>query len=149
MTEEGRRAYDLLRRYRHMLEREKEIRERIQRCRDSAMRATSQLSASRSSGSAERSRLESASVRALDLERQLQETLANASDQRLRIQAAINGIECVELRRVLELRYIDGEMWEYLNARMHISRTTSQRWHNMALEDFWANYSKSEHDGAY
>ncbi len=147
MTEEGRRAYDLLLRYRHILEREKEFKERIQRCRDSAMGAPAQLSASRSSGSAERGRLESASVRALDLERQLQETLANASDQRLRIQAAINGIECVELRRVLELRYIDGEMWEYLNARLHISRTTSQRWHNMALEDFWEIYSKSEHSG--
>lgn len=148
MTEEGRAAYDLLRKYRHMVARERELEERIKQCHDQAMRSTSSMSASRGSGGADRSRLESAEVRAIDLEKQLQRTMASERAKRLRIQEAINGVECVELRRVLELRYIDGEMWEYLNARMHISRTTSQRWHNMALEDFWENYSKLEHDGS-
>lgn len=141
MTEEGRQAYDLLRRYRQMNERERELMDRIARCHDAATRATSTITAARASGASERSRLESAEVSAMDLERQLQRTMATEMAKRLRIQAAINAVECIELRRLLELRYIDGKRWEWINAHMHISRTTSQRWHNMALEDFWTAYN--------
>lgn len=140
MTEQGRAAYDLLRKYRHMVARERELEERIERCHDQAMRATSSMGASRGSGGSERSRLESAEVRAIDLEKQLQRTMASERAKRLRIQEAINGVECVELRRVLELRYIDGMIWEDINAQMHIATSTSKRWHNMALEDFWEIY---------
>ena len=148
MTEEGRAAYDLLRRYRHMVARERELQERIERCHDQAMRATSSLSASRGSGGAERSRLEMAETRAIDLERQLQRAMASEQAKRLRIQAAIDAVECVELRRVLELRYIDGMVWEDINAQMHIATSTSKRWHNMALEDFWTAYTeKMDHRG--
>lgn len=148
MTEEGRLAYDHLRKYRQMIARENELRERIARCHDVAMHSTSSMSASRGSGSAERSRLESAEVTAIDLERQLQRTMATEMAKRQLIQNAIDAVDCIELRRILELRYIDGERWEYINARMHISKTTSQRWHNMALEDFWSIYAaKSDHHG--
>lgn len=140
MTEEGRAAYDLLRKYRHMVARERELEKRIERCHDEAMRATSSMGAACGSGGAERSRLESAEVRAIDLEKQLQRTMASERAKRLRIQEAINGVECVELRRVLELRYIDGMIWEDINAQMHIATSTSKRWHNMALEDFWEIY---------
>jgi len=142
MTEEGRRAYELLRRYRHMIEREKELEERVQRAWDAARRATATLSSSGGSGSGEHSRIETASVKAMDIERQLEHTLSAAADKRLRIQAAINAVECDELRRVLELRYIDGMIWEDINAQMHIATSTSKRWHNMALEDFWAAYTE-------
>jgi len=140
MTEEGRAAYDLLRKYRAMVARERELEERIERCHDQAMRATSSMGASRGSGGADRSRLESAEVRAIDLEKQLQRTMACERAKRMRIQAAINAIDCIELRRVLELRYIDGMIWEDINAQLHIATTTSKRWHNMALEDFWSAY---------
>lgn len=140
MTEEGRAAYDLLRKYRAMIARERELEERIERCHDQAMRATSSMGASRGSGGSDRSRLESAEVRAIDLEKQLQRTMASERAKRLRIQAAINAIDCIELRRVLELRYIDGMIWEDINAKMHIAASTSKRWHNMALEDFWEIY---------
>lgn len=146
MTEEGRAAYDLLRKYRHMVARERELEERIERCHDQAMRATSSMGASRGSGGADRSRLESAEVRAIDLEKQLQRTMASERAKRLRIQAAINAIDCIELRRVLELRYIDGMIWEDINAQMHIAASTSKRWHNMALEDFWEIYDHVDKD---
>lgn len=140
MTEEGRLAYDHLRQYRQMIARENELKERIARCHDVAMQSTSSMSASRGSGSTERSRLESAEVTAIDLERQLQRTMATEMAKRQRIQNAIDAVDCIELRRILELRYIDGERWETINARLHISTSTSKRWHNLALEDFWGKY---------
>lgn len=144
MTEEGRAAYDLLRKYRHMIAREAELRERIARCNDAATRSTTQLDAVRGSGASDRSRLETAKINAMDLEQQLQHILSAQMSTRLKIQAAIDAIDCVELRRVIELRYIDGERWEAINARMHISTSTSKRWHNMGLEDFWAAYTATK-----
>ncbi len=147
MTDDARMALQVLREYRHIDKRTREIMERIERCRDEAMRATASMTVARTSGSGERSRVETAVVRMVDIQTQLGDALTLSSERRERIQDTINQIEPVELRRLLEMRYIDGSQWERINTQMHISRTTSYRMHIAALEWFWGIWAaeKSEH----
>lgn len=116
--------------------------ERLASLMDSATRATSSLEAERVSGSNERSRLEAAMIRKIDLENQLDQSIDRLNADRYRIQGAIDRIPEKDQRSLLDMRYIDGRRWIYIMDRLHISETTSRRMHRAALVAFYAEWIK-------
>lgn len=140
MTDGAHKAVLVLRGYRQLDHRSREIVERIARLQASATRATSSFAATRTSGGDDKSRVESAVVMIVDLKDQLCDMLYELTDTRYRIQSAIQNMDSEEQKRILELRYIDGRSWEYINQQMYLTRTTSYRMHIAALESFWAAY---------
>ena len=147
MTDNARQAMEVLREYHHIDKRAREVEERIARCREDATRATASMTAVRTSGTGERSRIETAVVRMVDIQDQLGDILQQAATVRIRIQTAINATRPEEYKRLLELRYIDGNQWDEVNEALYISRSTSYRWHAAALEEFWIVYKNMEHYG--
>lgn len=144
MTDKARAAVDILRDYRHYDRRIDEIQSRIAMCRDMATRATSSYNAGCASGTSGRSHVETAVTQIVDLERQMQRTIADAVQRRTAVQNAINCLGSEANKRMLELRYMDGRSWQYIMQVMYISRTTSYRIHIQALEEFWDAYQKLE-----
>lgn len=136
MTELGYRAKRLLQDYRQL---EKEIREKNERIHslfDSATRATPSLEAERVSGTSEHSRLESSTIRKIDLENQLETKIAELHQMNYNIQNAIDAMENARERRLLFLRYLEGRSWASVNTRLEISETWSRVIHESALVHF-------------
>ena len=137
----AKQAASVLRSYKHKAKRIALLKARISTLYDQAMRATPSFTATNTSGTAGRSRVESSMVSAMDLKTQLEDSLSDLIVQRYQIQAAINEIGSDEEKILLELRYIDNRSWSQVMKEMSISETTSFRIHERALEDFWKNYS--------
>lgn len=143
MTEQAYRAKRELAALRDMNRRISEKYERIRALREAASRATPSLTAARVSGSGDRSRVESAMIRAIDLERQLDEAIDRLNERRFSIQNAIDRMEDPREQRLLELRYVDGRSWANVNARLEIGETWSRAVHQSALEHFAEKYFSS------
>lgn len=140
----ARRAQTILRQYGAKTRRMKQIQNRIDHLRDNASRATSTFTAGNISGTSGRSRVESAMVKAIDLENQLLEILEDVSAQRYRIQAAVNNLEDDTEKSILEMRYIDQKPWPQITEALHISEATSYRIHEQALISFWRAYNRRQ-----
>lgn len=79
-----------------------------------------------------------------DLQKELKKELAMLYHETYHCQCAIDMLQDNGEKRLLELRYMDGNAWDVVMAKMHISRSTSYRLHIAALEDFWYYYTKVE-----
>ena len=135
-TEKGYRAKHLLQQYRQLDKEISEKGERIQRLLDSATRATPSLEAERVSGTGEQSRLETAVIRKVDLEKQLDAKINELRRQNFEIQNAIDAMEDARERRLLQLRYLDGRSWAVVMARLEVGETWSRAIHESALNHF-------------
>ena len=136
MTDKDLQAKRALQSFRQMNRRISEKAERIRALREAATRSTPSLEAERVSGTGDRSRVEAAMIRAIDLERQLDEAIGRLNAERFRIQGAIDRMEDAREQRLLELRYIDGRSWVSVMTRMGINESTSFRLHRSALLSF-------------
>ena len=136
MTDGAYRAKGVLQEFRQLSKRITEKTERIACLMDSATRATPSLEAERVSGTGEHSRLESAMVRKIDLEKQLDRGIIELNQKRFDIQNAIDAMRDEREKRLLELRYIDGRSWASVMTRMEIGETWSRVIHDSALEHF-------------
>lgn len=144
MTNEAYRAKKILQDFRKLNRLVQEKSERIRNLLDSATRATPSMEAERVSGTSEHSRLESAIVRKVDLERQLDASIDRLNAERYRIQDAIDRIQDKDQRSLLDMRYIDGKRWLFIMDRLHVSEPTSRRLHHAALEAFIRQWDKAE-----
>lgn len=142
MTDEAYRAKMILCDFRKLNRIVQEKTERLAELMASATRATSSIEAERISGTGERSRLESTMIRKIDLERQLDASIDRLNAQRYRIQDAIDAMDDLDQRTLLDLRYIDGKRWLYIMDQLHVSEPTSHRMHRAALESFAKEYDK-------
>ena len=136
MTDLAYKAKQALYEYRQLEKRVSEKGERIQSLMDSATRSTPSFEAERVSGTSEHSRLETAMIRKIDLERQLDKSIDDLNRRRYEIQNAIDAMQDAREARLLELRYIDGRSWASVTTRMEISETWSKTIHASALEHF-------------
>ena len=136
MTDKALEAKRALQAFRQTDRRVREKKARIRALREAATRATPSLTAERVSGTGDRSRVEACMIRAIDLERQLDEAIGRLMAERYRIQAAIDRMEDAREQRLLELRYIDGRSWAGVMTRMEISESWSRKIHADALSHF-------------
>lgn len=136
MTDKAYRAKRVLQSFRQLDKRIGEKEERLQRLVESATRATPSLEAERVSGTGDQSRLETAMIRKVDLERQLDASIDELNRRRHEIQSAIDAMEDAREARLLEMRYIDGRSWASVMARMEIAERTSFLIHESALIHF-------------
>lgn len=136
MTDEAYRARQTLIAFRQNNRRISEKAERIRALREAATRSTPSLEAERVSGTGDRSRVEAAMIRAIDLERQLDDAIDRLNAERYRIQDAIDRMADAREQRLLELRYIDGRSWKSVMTRMGISESWSRKIHADALSHF-------------
>ena len=136
MTDMAYRAKRVLQEYRQINRRVQERTERLADLMARATRATPSLTAERVSGTGEHSRLESAMITKIDLERQLDAGIDELNEKRHAIQAAIDAMRDAREARLLELRYIDGRSWASVMTRLEISESWSFVLHESALNHF-------------
>ena len=136
MTDLAYKAKRVLKEYRQLVKRISEKRERIRELYDSATRATPSLEAERVSGTGEHSRLETAMVRKIDIERQLRNSSENLDKKRAEIERAIDAMGDQREARLLELRYIDGRSWPRVMSMIELSESQSYAVHESALIHF-------------
>lgn len=144
MTDEAYRAKRILTDFRRLNRIVMEKWERLHDLMDSATRTTPSMSGERVGGSGDQSRIETAMITKLDLERQLDASIDRLNATRYRIQDAIDAVDDLDQRTLLDLRYIDGKRWIYVMDALHISEPTSHRIHRAALEAFMAQYERLE-----
>lgn len=136
MTDKAYRAKRALQEYRRL---DKEIaarQETIAHILDAATRATPSMEAERVSGTGEHSRLESAMVRKIDLEAQMDAKIDELRSLRRDILNAVDAMEDSRERSMMHYRYIQGRSWAYINSRLEISETWSRTIHESALTHF-------------
>jgi DNA-directed RNA polymerase specialized sigma subunit len=105
-------------------------RERIVRLREMAGHATSVSTAERVSGTPQRSKMENCIAQIDELEREIDAAAGIIGE----IKETIRGVEDINYRNVLELRYLDGMTWEQIGDRMHYSDRWVKTLHGRALE---------------
>lgn len=136
MTDKAYMAKKFLQDFRKL---EKEItarQETILHILDAATRSTPSLEAERVSGTAEHSRLEAAMVQKIDLERRMDEKIAELREKREDIVNAVDAIGDPTERSMLLYRYVQGRSWPYVMAKLEITERTSYRIHESALLHF-------------
>ena len=136
VTDKAYKAKVVLKEYRQLDKEITEKGERIQHLLDSATRATSSMEAERISGTGEHSRLESAMIRKIDLEKQLDSKIDELRRRNYEIQNAIDAMTDARERRLLCLRYLEGKSWNSVMTRMELTERNSFLIHESALFHF-------------
>lgn len=136
MTDAAYKAKRELQDYRQLDKRISEMYERIANLMDRATQATASIEAERVSGSCSRSKVESAVITKVELEKQLDSMIDDCRSRRFAIQNAIEAMQDMRERRLLELRYIDGRSWVNVMMKLEVAETWSKTIHASALEHF-------------
>lgn len=136
MTDAAYKAKRELQDYRQLDKRISEMYERIDSLMDRATQATASIEAERVSGSGSRSKVESAVITKVELEKQLDSMIDDCRSRRFAIQNAIEAMQDMRERRLLELRYIDGRSWVNVMMKLEVAETWSKTIHASALEHF-------------
>lgn len=136
MTDAAYKAKRELQDYRQLDKRVSEMYERIANLMDRATQATASIEAERVSGSGSRSKVESAVITKVELEKQLDSMIDDCRSRRFAIQNAIEAMQDMRERRLLELRYIDGRSWVNVMMKLEVAETWSKTIHASALEHF-------------
>lgn len=136
MTDAAYKAKRELQDYRQLDKRISEMYERIASLMDRATQATASIEAERVSGSGSRSKVESAVITKVELEKQLDSMIDDCRSRRFAIQNAIEAMQDMRERRLLELRYIDGRSWVNVMMKLEVAETWSKTIHASALEHF-------------
>lgn len=111
--------------------------DRIGKYRNSAMSATSRIDAINSGGTSARSKLEEGIVAAIDLERELQQKIAEQSDLVAKVTSEIESVKNIRHRDLLSLRYLNGWSWKRIADWMGFAEERGvHKLHGRALESF-------------
>lgn len=108
----------------------------IDRWYESATRATPSLEAERVSGTGDRSRVETAMIRKMDMEAVLDRKIDQLRKMRYDILNAVDAMDDPNERAILQFRYIAGKSWAFIMTKMEIAERTSFRLHESALIHF-------------
>jgi len=107
--------------------------EQVAGLRDLAARATAGIHAARVSGTKQRSPLENAVVKLVDLEHEINADIDKLVDVKRGLAALIATIDNSAYRILLELRYLNGGTWEDVSTHMGYDLRWVYRLHNRAL----------------
>lgn len=123
------------------------LKEELENIRDIATNAAVRADADRVSGSKARDSMANHAVRAVDVERRLDATIAHLQeclDMRLFL---IEQMENEDEKLVLTYRYINCMPWEAVQRKMHYGATATFELHGRALQSFWKVYQMSQNNG--
>ena len=114
------------------------------RLRDMATKATASIHAERVSGTKQRSPMENAVVKLIDLEHEINRDIDKLVDFKREVTERINAIEHPEHRLLLESRYLHFMTWKEIAEIMCYSSRQVQRIHGKALIDFDKRFLKNK-----
>lgn len=123
------------------------LKEELENIRDIATNVTVRADADRVSGSKARDSMANHAVRAVDVERRLDTTIAHLQeclDMRLWL---IEQMEDEDEKLVLTYRYINCMPWEAVQRKMHYGATATFELHGRALQSFWKVYQMTQNHG--
>ena len=103
--------------------------------RDMATKATASIHAGRVSGTEQRSPMENAVIRLIDLEHEINADIDKLIDLKRELVACISEIDNPVYRVLLELRYLGGKTWEDVSKAMGHELLWIYRLHGKALQE--------------
>ena len=107
--------------------------EQVSKLRNLSMKASGLRLAERISGTKEHSLMESALVKMIDLEAEINADIDRLVDLKREILAIINSVHPAEYQLVLEMRYLNFMTWEEIADRMSYSWRNVHYVHGKAL----------------
>ncbi len=107
--------------------------EQVSSLRDLATKATASIHAERVSGTKQRSPMENAIVKLIDLEHEIDADIDKLVDLKREIIEVINSVEQPEYHLLLELRYLSYKTWEEIAEMMNYSWRNIHYVHGKAL----------------
>jgi len=107
--------------------------EQVSSLRDLATKATASIHAERVSGTKQRSPMENAIVKLIDLEHDIDADIDKLVDLKREIIEVINSVEQPEYHLLLELRYLNYKTWEEIAEMMNYSWRNIHYVHGKAL----------------
>ena len=119
---------------------------RAQRYRDMAKRATGSIEATRVSGTAGRSQVESNINRCIDIANDIDRQAAQLRERYAQAMRAIEGVSDPAGREVLELRYLHRMRWEEIAKRIGYTQRNIIRLHGIALREVEAQIDQDERE---
>lgn len=109
--------------------------EQVASLRELATKATASIHAERVSGTTQRSPMENAVVKLIDLEHEINDDIDRLVDLKRELNEFISEIDNHAYRIVLELRYLNGNTWEEVSAVMGYDLRWIYRLHGKALNE--------------
>jgi DNA-directed RNA polymerase specialized sigma subunit len=108
--------------------------EQLESLRNLSMKVTTSYEQERVNKTKEKSPMENAIIKLLDLEREIDENIDELVDLKRKIMEIINSIESDEYRLVLEMRYLNFKTWEDISESLNYSYRQVHRIHGEALK---------------
>ncbi len=109
--------------------------EQVASLRELASKATASIHAERVSGTSQRSPMENAVLKLIDLEYEINDDIDRLVDLKRELNAFISEIDNQAYRIVLELRYLNGNTWEEVADVMGYDLRWIYRLHGKALAE--------------
>ena len=103
--------------------------------RDLATRATASIHAERVSGTKQRSPMENAIVKLIDLEYEINSDIDSLVDMKREIAVVISKLSSPSHKILLELRYLEGKTWDEIAKAMDYDLRWIYRLHGKALKE--------------
>jgi len=116
--------------------------EQVSALRQLATKATASIHAERVSGTKQRSPLENAVVKLIDLEHEINGDIDRLVDLKRELNGFISGMENHAYKMVLELRYLSSNTWEEVADVMGYDLRWIYRLHGKALAEAQLRLSK-------
>ena len=117
--------------------------EQVSKLRSIAMKASGLRMAERISGTKENSLMETALVKMIDLENEINDDIDRLVDLKRELVGLIEGVADPSHRLLLEMRYLGGNTWEDIAGKMGYDLRWVYRLHGKALQEFELLRSKS------
>lgn len=121
--------------------------EQVASLRELATKATASVHAERVSGTRQRSPMENAVLKLIDLENEINDDIDRLVDLKRELSAFIAEIDNHAYRIVLELRYLNGNTWEEVADVMGYDLRWIYRLHGKALKEAEFRLSKYVYKG--
>lgn len=111
--------------------------------RDLATRATASIHAERVSGTKQRSPMENAIVKLIDLEHEINSDIDRLVDMKREISVVISKLSSPSHKILLELRYLEGKTWDEISKAMDYDLRWVYRLHGKALKEIEVQISNT------
>lgn len=109
-----------------------------------ANKVTTTYSQAPASGSHNNQKMESIIIKIVTMEEEINKDIDKLLDVKAEIMSAIDLVENLEYRTVLELRYLCLQNWDDIATNMYCGASNIYRVHGEALKEFSKVYSKMQ-----
>ena len=122
-----------LRQYRNVLQKVEMLKRDLIRWRELGEKVTPSLTGMPQGGQ-NVPKVEQSAIMICDIEKEINERIAQSARLYMQILQAIESVEDVTLQNLLHRRYIDGEKWEEIAVDMHYTWRWVHKLHKRALD---------------